>query len=264
MTESPTPDPDVSGIHVAEAGDGPLILCLHGIGSSSASFVAQRTAWAASYRVAAWDAPGYGRSTDPDRRLDLRSYARIAAALIAARGGRAHVIGMSWGGVIAMQLAVDHPDLIDRLVLGDSTRGSATSPDRARAMRARSVELAELGPRPFAEIRAGRLLRPAATESERRRVASDMAAAIRWPGYDSAAACMADTDMTRVLPRIVAPTLVAYGRHDVVTGRPEADALAAGLPHARVAVIDDAGHLANQENPARFNQVVGQFLSNGR
>ncbi len=261
MTDSSTPDPDLSGIHVTEAGDGPLILCLHGIGSSSASFVSQQATLGADYSVVAWDAPGYARSADLGRRLGIAEYARIAADLIVARGGRAHVIGMSWGGVVAMQLAVDHPQLVDRLVLGDSTRGSATSTARARAMRARSVELAELGPRPFAAMRAGRLLRPAAPETECQRVASDMAAAIRWPGYDSAAASMADTDMTDRLHRVSAPTLVLYGRHDVVTGKPEADALAAGLTDARVAVIEDAGHLANQENPADFNRSVAQFLA---
>ncbi|MEU0066529.1 alpha/beta hydrolase, partial [Streptomyces albidoflavus] len=107
--------------YVTEAGtEGPLVLCLHGIGSSSASFAAQLAGLSPVARVVAWDAPGYGRSADPDTAPGLDGYADAAAGLIRARGGSAHVIGVSWGGVIALRLALRHPDLVASLVVADS------------------------------------------------------------------------------------------------------------------------------------------------
>ncbi len=148
-------------VHVEEAGTtGPLLLCLHGIGSSSASFVAQLEAFSGAFRVVAWDAPGYGRSPDPDRPLDLDGFADAAAEVIRARGGRAHVLGVSWGGVIALRLALRHPALVASLIVADSGPGSGTDPEKAAAMRARVPELERLGPRAFAERRGPRLVSP--------------------------------------------------------------------------------------------------------
>ncbi len=67
---------DPAGLHLEENGDaGPLVLCLHGIGSSSAAFAPQTGALAAGHRMVAWDAPGYAKSADPDHDLTLDDYA---------------------------------------------------------------------------------------------------------------------------------------------------------------------------------------------
>ncbi|WP_343246159.1 alpha/beta hydrolase, partial [Streptomyces sp. SID5785] len=117
----------MTGLHVAEAGaSGPLLLCLHGIGSSSAAFAPQLEGLAAHARVLAWDAPGYGRSPDPEAPLDLDGFADAAAGVIRARGSSAHVLGVSWGGVIALRLATRHPDLVDSVIVADSSAGSGT------------------------------------------------------------------------------------------------------------------------------------------
>ncbi|CAM5237098.1 hypothetical protein STENM223S_02327 [Streptomyces tendae] len=70
-----------------------------------------------------------------------------------ARAGQAHVVGVSWGGVIALRLATLHPDLVASLTVADSTPGSGTSPEKAAAMRARVPELERVGARAFAEER---------------------------------------------------------------------------------------------------------------
>ncbi|MFE4582890.1 alpha/beta fold hydrolase, partial [Streptomyces chartreusis] len=89
---------DPAGLHLEEAGDtGPLVLCLHGIGSSSAAFAPQFAALGGSYRMLAWDAPGYANSADPNGPLTMDDYADLAADVIRARGGAAHVLGVSWG-----------------------------------------------------------------------------------------------------------------------------------------------------------------------
>lgn len=248
-------------VHVEEAGEaGPLVLCLHGIGSSSASFAAQLEGLAPVARVVAWDAPGYGRSPDPEGPLTLDDYADTAARLIAERGGDAHVVGVSWGGVIAMRLAVRHPELVSSLVIADSTRGSGTAEEKAAAMRARGEQLAAAGPRAFAERRAPRLLSAKATPEQVGAAVDIMAGAVRLPGYAYAAESMAATDLTDELERITAPALVLCGEDDQVTGIAESQVIAGAMRRGVFVIMSDAGHLANQEQPAAFNDWVRAHL----
>lgn len=250
-----------SGLHVEEAGtEGPLLLCLHGIGSSSAAFAPQFAELSAYVRVAAWDAPGYAQSADPAGPLTLDDYADTAAALIQERGGRAHVLGVSWGGVIALRLATRHPALVDSLIVADSSTGSGTDPAKADAMRGRAADLAEDGPRAFAERRGPRLVSRGAPAALVRRVVDTMADAIRLPGYGYAAEAMAATDLGPELALVTAPTLVLCGDEDRVTGVEASQAIAGSLRTAAYVIVKDAGHAANQERPGAFNAWVLSHL----
>ena len=248
-------------VHVETAGSGgPLLLCLHGIGSSSAAFAPQLAELSAHVRVVAWDAPGYGRSADPREPLDLDGFADAAAALIREHGTSAHVLGVSWGGVIALRLASRHPELVDSLIVADSSAGSGTDPAKAAAMRQRAAELAELGPRAFAERRGPRLVSPDAPPELVRRVVDTMAASVRLPGYAYAAEAMAAADLRPELPAITAPALVLCGDQDTVTGVDAAQVIAGTLHKTAYVIVKDAGHLANQEQPAHFNAWVLSHL----
>lgn len=261
---------DLDKLHVERAGDrGPLLLCLHGIGSSSAAFAPQLEALAPYVRVVAWDAPGYAASADPEQPLDLDGYADTAAALIrrhardagdAEDGEPAHVLGVSWGGVIALRLAALHPGLVASLIVADSSPGSGTDEAKAAGMRERAAELEESGPAAFAARRAPRLLSPDAPPELVRRVTDTMAGAVRLPGYAYAAESMAAADLRPELPSVGAPLLVLCGDEDRVTG-PEASQVIAGAVHKSAYVIlKGAGHLANQERPEAFNAWVLSHL----
>ncbi|MGW1466774.1 alpha/beta fold hydrolase [Streptomyces sp. NPDC002308] len=244
-------------VHVAEAGErGPLLLCLHGIGSSSAAFAPQLAELCAHARVVAWDAPGYAASPDPERPLTLDGFADAAAGLIRERGGSAHVLGVSWGGVIALRLATRHPELVASLIVADSSAGSGTDPAKAEGMRARAAELAELGPRAFAEARGPRLVSPDAPDELVRRVVDTMAASVRLPGYAHAAESMASADLRSELPSVAAPTLVLCGDQDRVTGVDASQVVAGAVHKSAYVIVRDAGHLANQEQPGHFNAWV--------
>lgn len=248
-------------VHVAEAGDhGPLLLCLHGIGSSSEAFAPQLAELAPYVRVVAWDAPGYARSPDPPGPLTLDDYADAAAALIRARGTEAHVFGVSWGGVIAVRLATRHPELVASLVVADSSPGSGTDEAKAAAMRARAAQLAEDGPRAFAEERGPRLVSPGAPEGLVRRVVETMAASVRLPGYAYAAESMAAADLRAELGAVTAPTLVLCGDQDTVTGVEASQSLAGAVHKSAYVIVKDAGHLANQEQPGHVNAWVLSHL----
>ncbi|MYT72948.1 MULTISPECIES: alpha/beta fold hydrolase [unclassified Streptomyces] len=248
-------------VHLETAGEqGPLLLCLHGIGSSSAAFAPQLAGLSGHVRVIAWDAPGYGRSDDPEEPLDLDGFADAAADVIRAHGASAHVLGVSWGGVIALRLATRHPELVDSLIVADSSAGSGTDEAKAAGMRARVADLAEAGPRVFAEKRAPRLVSDLAPTALVERVVDTMADAVRLPGYGYAAASMAGADLRPELSAVAAPALVVCGDRDTVTGVEASQVLAGGLHKTAYVIVKDAGHLANQEQPERFNAWVLSHL----
>jgi pimeloyl-ACP methyl ester carboxylesterase len=248
-------------LHVLDKGAGPIVLCLHGIGSSSAAFEPQIDELAGELRFLAWDAPGYGASPDPAEPHDLDAYADAAAAVIRGRAdGPAHVLGVSWGGVIAIRLALRHPELVRSLVLADSSRGSGQGDEQARAMRDRAAELDRVGAAAFAAARGPRLVTPEAPAALVERVVATMREAIRLPGYGHAAASMAATDLTPELAGVRTPTLVLCGDGDTVTGFAESQALAGGIPDAVFVTIRGAGHLANQEAPEAFNAWLSAFV----
>jgi 3-oxoadipate enol-lactonase len=251
----------MSDIHVVEAGTGPAVLCLHGIGSSSVSFTPQLDGLARDLRLVAWDAPGYAKSADPDTAPGLDGYVDAAARVARERSdGPVHVLGASWGGVIAVRLATRHPELVKSLILADSSRGSGRTPEQAAAMRGRAAELAELGPAAFAERRGARLVTDQAPAELVDRVTATMADSIRLPGYGFAAESMAETDLSTELSQVRAPTLVLCGAEDRVTGVEESQALAGGISDAVFVTLRAAGHLANQESPDAFNAWVAAYI----
>ncbi|GAF43531.1 alpha/beta fold hydrolase [Rhodococcus wratislaviensis] len=248
--------------HVVESGSGPALLLLHGIGGSADSFTPQFDELSSSLRLLAWDAPGYGRSEDPGRPFDLDDYADAAADVIRDRCGDAgaHVLGMSWGGVIATRLAMRHPGLVRSLLLGSSTVGSGADDDAAARMLARAATLEQEGSEAFAAERAPSLLSGTADDELTAKATAIMASSIRLPGYGYAAESMAATDHTADLPKIDIPTLVLGGDEDGVTGVPASQVLAGGIPGAVFVTIRGAGHLANQERPEAFNAWVESFI----
>lgn len=261
--------PTLAGdVAVDVSGDGPVLLALHGIGSSASSFGHLLGHPPPGWRLVAWDAPGYGRSADPPEAPGIDGYADAAAAVLRAGasgtdgGGRAAVVlGVSWGGVIATRLALRHPELVEALVLVASSVGSGAEAARAAAMRRRADDLDRLGPAAFAAERGPRLVSPTAPDALREAVFGTMAAAVRLPGYRWAAEAMADTDHTGRLAEVTVPALVVAGTADTVTGPPDAERLHARLPDSRLHLIEGAGHLVNQERPQALDAVLRPFLS---
>ncbi|MDV6012015.1 alpha/beta hydrolase [Haloechinothrix sp. LS1_15] len=250
----------IRGIQLRTAGsEGTAVVLLHGIGGSSASFERQLPALATSHRAYAWDAPGYGGSTD-DVPGTLTGYADLLVELLDELIiDTAHLVGVSWGGVIATRTALRHPGRVRSLVLADSTRGSASSHESAQRMLRRADQLRSLGSAEFARQRGPRLTAPDAEAATVDQVVSIMSE-LRQVGYDAAVRSMAETDHTVDLARITVPTMVVVGEQDGVTGVTESEELASRIPGARLRVIG-GGHAANQERPAQFNATVSGFLA---
>lgn len=245
------------GVSLEVRGNGDPVFLMHGIGGNASSCGALAHLLSKSgYRTFCWDAPGYGESADPHGPVD---HPGLVLQILATLGlGPAHLIGTSWGGVIATQAAAQAPEAVRSLVLADSTRGSAVSADAAERMLARVAELVDLGPAAFADRRAPRLVSPSADASQAAAVRSGMAA-VRLAGYSAAAAMMAASDTTDLLPSLQVPSFVLVGEDDVVTGVDEARILAESITNASFEIIPGAGHAAVQEKPAAIASSILEF-----
>jgi len=249
----------VKDVHSVSKGSGPVVLLLHGIGGSTASFCAQVDELAQTHRVVAWDAPGYAASADPDAAPGLSGYATAVADLVDDIGEAVHLVGASWGGVIALQLAMQRREMLRSLTLVAASRGSGRDPEAADRMRQRAERLREQGAEAFARERAPRLLSPAAVPEQVEQVAIQMAADIRLPGYAYAVQSMAETDHSPRLAEVAVPTLVLCGTQDTVTGPEESKALANGIPEAVYVSVEGGGHLLPQEKPTSVNTWISCF-----
>ena len=253
-------------LHYERQGSGPLLLAMHGIGGNARSWRHQLAGLADAYTVVAWDARGYGGSSDPDRAFTIDDYADDVAALLDGLGApRAHLLGISWGGVIALAAYRRHPARVETLLLADTYRGGGTLPpdERDRRLAARLAVTDGLSPVQLARERAPALFAPGADPSLIAEAESIMAE-VHPAGYRQAAIALAHADETDTLPRIAVPTLVLCGEQDGVLPLPESEHLARAIPGARLVVIPRAGHASNQEQPKTFNAAVHAFLGAAR
>lgn len=245
------------------AGSGPALLLFHGIGGNATQFRHQLDGLADAYTVVAWDAPGYGESDDPDTDWTMATFAEHAVAFIDALGiGQAHVLGQSWGGVLAAELYRRAPERFLSLILSDTFAGGSAQPEeeRAASLQARLRSLETMTPAEMAEARTPAVVGPTPSPAALS-AARQMMAEIRPSGYRVAATVLAAADERDVLPTVTVPTLVITGEHDKIVPRAAADALHAAISGSCLVIIPDAGHLPNMEQPERYNAVVREFVS---
>ncbi|WP_162888004.1 alpha/beta fold hydrolase [Sphingomonas mesophila] len=239
-------------------GDGAAtpIVFLHGVGSDKSVWAPQLAAFP-ERRALAFDYPGYGES-DPAPGATRDDFAvAILDALEALGIPRAHVCGLSLGGVVAIALHTLAPERCASLILADSF---ARHPD-GQAIYDRSIEAAStIGMRRLAEARAPALLGNAATGAVRDEVIAKMSR-IDPDAYALGARAVWLADQVERARAIAAPTLVLVGDEDGITPPALSRELAELIPGARLDIIASAGHLANLECPAAFNRALAQFLS---
>jgi 3-oxoadipate enol-lactonase len=206
------------------------------------------------------DYPGYGESDLPAGDLGRADVARYVFGAIEALGiEAAHIVGLSMGGVIALEMARQQPARLRSLTLADSF---ARHPDAA-AIVERAFQAASMSMRAFAEARVSVLLAPSATETLKHEVVETMAR-IDKRTYRWATTAVWTPDYRADLTHIAIPTLVVVGEHDQPTPLALSQELYEGIPGAHLAIIPGAGHISNIDNPAVFNQAVEAFISEAR
>jgi 3-oxoadipate enol-lactonase len=245
-----------------EAGGGsetPIIF-LHGVGSDKRVWRPQLEHFGKSRRAVAFDYPGYGES----ELVDGASRDDFAASILGAMTGlgipKAHVCGLSLGGVVAIAMHAGSPQRCASLVIADSF---AAHPD-GQAIHDRSVAASHsMTMRALAEARSGVLLGSAATEALRAEVIETMAA-IDPAAYRIGAEAVWLADQRERASAIDVPTLVLVGEEDGVTPPALSQELHQLVDASELARIPAAGHLANIEQPQAFNMAIESFLSNQR
>lgn len=245
-----------------EAGDGPVVLFLHGLGGSRLAWEPQLESLSDMFRCVAWDLPGYGRSA-PLTDLTFPAIVESIVGLLDALGAeRAHVVGLSFGGQQALHLALGHPDRVGRLVLADtSARFGADGTDPEAWMRLRLDPLdAGITPAEMAAPVLDSITAPGWAGPERDR-AIHAFAQIPSEGLRAAVRCLPSHDVSARLGEITAPALVLVGELDEETPVAYAETLRDGIPGAVLEIIPGAGHLTPSETPRAFNHYVRGFLS---
>lgn len=258
---------NVGGLSVAyvRTGDAPALVLLHGFTHDSRVWRHQLDGLSDGFTVIAWDAPGAGQSPDPPEPFEIGDWAECLAGFLDAIGiQRAHILGLSWGGLLAQEFYRLHTARVRSLVLADTYagwKGSLPEP-MAQERLAACLRDASLPPSEFVP----RYLPGMFGESAGRDVQDQLARIMSdfHPiGFRLMAAALAHADTRDLLPVIRVPTLLIWGDADTRSPMPVAHQMRDAIPGARLAVIPGAGHVSNLEEPAQFNAMVRDFLSAG-
>ena len=247
------------------AGSGPPLVLLHGGWLDRRVWDAQIPALAQRFRVIRYDLRGFGRSDLPPRPYsDVQDLYGLLSAL---RVERAALVGLSLGGMLAIDFALANPATVAALVLvGPGLRGFTPSPeDEATARTTAMLEAVQADDRAraldlFVELWVDGPGRQAAPEARRlaRSIAADYSFAHLAPGAPQP---FQTPSAIERLATIRAPTLILTGAHDQPQIQEIAGLLEVEIPRARRVLIPGAAHLPNLEQPALFNQAVLQFLT---
>jgi 3-oxoadipate enol-lactonase len=239
----------------AGCGEATPIVFLHGVGSDKSVWHPQLDHFGRTRRAIAFDYPGYGDSDPAPEGTTRDDYASaIISAMHELGVDRAHICGLSLGGVVAIAMHHADPQRCASLILADTFAVHPNGP----AIYERSLE-GSRDLRTMAEARVDVLLAQPADPEVRREVVDTMAR-IDPAAYRIGAEAVWLADQRGRALEIRVPALVLVGDEDLVTPPDLSKELADLIPNARMQVMSGAGHLGNIEKPADFNATLDQFL----
>jgi 3-oxoadipate enol-lactonase len=255
--------PGAPGLEVDLAGQGPLLLFMHGIGGNRTNWRANLPALAPHFACVAWDARGYGGSDDYEGPLAFDDFVTDVLRVLDHFGApRAHLLGLSMGGRIAMRTALLHPGRIATLTLVDTHEGfESFSPEQRQAFvdSRRAPLLAGKEPKDIAGPVARSLAGPKARPEHVQQLVDSIAALHKFSYIKSLEATVGQVTVGDI-SRIVAPAHFIVGADDPLTPVAMHHEMAVRMGGAPVSVVPDAGHLSNIENAAGFNAAALAWL----
>lgn len=254
----------VNGTHLyfEIAGEGHPLVLIHGNTLDVRMWEDQIEAFAAKYQVIRYDMRGFGRSALPTTE-SYRPADDLQALLSFLGVAHAHILGLSRGGVVAIDFALAYPDMIDTLIAVDTALrefpwqafGELTAAVRSAAATS-GIEAAR-------ECWQSGALFAAALEQPRiaARLAEMVADYSGWHWLNQEPVRLLEPPPTEQLHTIGAPTLVIVGERDMPEFHAIADLVHQRVPQASKVVMPGVGHMSNMEDPARFNRLVLDFLA---
>ncbi len=241
--------------YYAAEGQGPPVVLLHGWGSSSQSLTPLCGALATTFRVLAVDLPGFGWSQPPPSTWGTQEYAgHILQLMQETRIDRAALVGHSFGGRIAIALAVAEPARVTRLALVAS---SGIRPPRGGGYYLR-VATAKLVRRIFSLPGWG---------ATGKRIIATVSGRVGSRDYRAAGSMrptlvkVVNEDLTPILPSIQALTLILWGDRDQEVPRSAMETMATKIPRSRLVVFAGAGHFPFLDAPEEFCRTLSDFLA---
>lgn len=253
ITENTSIDYDIRG-------EGPALVLINGLGFGRWGFFKQVPALSRHFRTITFDVRG-------ERELEggVADLAADVVALLDHLGVRkAHVLGTSLGGFVAQHLALERPDLVDKLVLVCTSYGRGGPESMSPWALSEMIGLPSLN----VERAIRRGLETATSESYRAEKPEEFEQVVGWRLVDSPSLSTyyqqmragARFDVSREVGSITSPTLVIHGSEDNYVPVANAEALAEAIPGARLRVLDSAGHLVFIERAADVNREIVTFL----
>ncbi|MGA3185585.1 MAG: alpha/beta fold hydrolase [Bryobacteraceae bacterium] len=249
-------------IYWEESGSGEPLLLVMGLGYSHDMWFRTRPIVSAHYRTILFDNRGVGKSDVPVGAYSIAQMAADARAVLDAAGiEKAHVFGVSMGGMIAQELAINYPERVNRLVLGCTACGGSQGVRAAPKVIEILMARARMTPEEGAEAMVPYIYD---ASTPRERIDEDLA--VRRLCYPQAAgymgqvqAIMAWTSFDR-LAGIQAPTLVIHGETDQLVPSENAGILARNVPGSRLVMLPHASHLFITDQPEASHRELLAFL----
>ena len=265
-------------VYYEEHGSGPPLLLIMGLATDSTAWAFQLPEFARHYRAIAFDNRGVGRTSKPAGPYSIHQMADDAAGVMDALGvARAHVLGVSMGGMIAQELALRHPERVSALVLACTfPEPDATVEDRRSFMVGLlggqvsadgelQIDVASLNPLLFVQQMLPAVFNPSFIASDLPKLMQVFAGALQY-GFSMEAilgqvAAVMGHRATDRLHRIAVPTLVLTGDADQLVAPSNSDILAREIPGAKLVKVPGGSHGFNFETPEVFNREVIDFLA---
>ena len=248
-------------LYYETTGNGQPLLLIHGLGSSTRDWERQTPLFAEHYQVITFDVRGHGQSAKPPGPYSIAQFAADTAELMQALNiGPAHVVGISMGGMIAFQLAVDAPRFVKSLVIVNSGPELVARTLREKLSFWQRLAIVQLvGMRKMGEVLSQRLL-PKPEQAALRQEFVKRWAENDQRAYVNALRALMGWSVADKLGTLDCPTLVVSADQDY-TPMSVKEAYVAKMRHAELVVISDSRHATPVEQPDKFNAAVLTFLA---
>jgi pimeloyl-ACP methyl ester carboxylesterase len=260
---------------VDTGGAAPALVFVHGLGGAWQNWLLNIPAFMDSHRVIAPDLPGFGESPMPREEISIKGYARLLDALLGELGvDSAVVVGNSMGGFVAAELTLSFATRVERLVLVSAAGLSIEHYRREPLLvgaRVWAGTATWLGARGRAVVtrprmrRLGMQLLVRYPERLSPQLTFELARGTGTPGFVPGLKALLSYGFRDRLSGIDVPTLVVWGRNDMLVPRGDAREYARLIgANARREMFEDTGHLSMLERPSRFNRLLGEFIAGSR
>lgn len=255
---------EIDGLRLAfeRSGTGPPVVLAHGyVGDGPSTWRRQLDELSDEFTVVAWDAPGAGGSSDPPEGFSMANYSDCLARFIGAlKLTNPHVVGLSFGGAMVIDLCSRHHGLAATATLVGAYAGWAGSlpPEEVDRRLQQALELADLSPAELVDTLLPTMFADSAPADivDMFRVAL---MAFHPVGFRAMARASAE-DLRAAVSTIDVPTLLIYGTNDVRAPLKVADHLHRSIQESELLLLDNAGHLCNVDAASEFNSAVREFF----